>query len=474
MAMELQRNLSFSIQNGGFDSEFDDDGKLKRTGTWFTASAHIVTAVIGSGVLSLGWAMAQLGWVAGPIALSIFSLVTLFTSCLLTECYRSPDGTRNYTYTQIVKTNLGGMKYLLCGVAQYVNLVGITIGYTITASISMAAVRRSSCFHKEGHEVGCHSSNNGYMIIFGIVEIILSQIPKFHKLSWLSLLAALMSVGYAFIAVGLSIAKVAGGKHVKTGLSGTVIGVDVTSSEKIWNTFQALGNIAFAYAFSVVIVEIQDTLKSSAPENQEMKKAVSVGVSITSLFYLSCGILGYAAFGNSAPGNILTGFGFYEPFWMVDVGNTFVVVHLVGAYQVFCQPVFSIVEDWCSNRWPESDFATKEYSIGIPMCGLYKVNQFRVIWRTLYVIFTTVIAMMLPFFNSILGLLGAFSFWPLTVYFPVEMYISQRKMPKFSAPWMVLKVLSVVCLIVTIVAAAGSIEGIIKDLKAYKPFQSIS
>lgn len=47
-----------------------------------------------------------------------------------------------------------------------------------------------------------------------------------------------------------------------------------------------------------------------------------------------CGCFGYAAFGNNAPGNLLTGFGFYEPFWLVNLANVFIVVHLVGAYQV--------------------------------------------------------------------------------------------------------------------------------------------
>ncbi|GKC02435.1 amino acid transporter, transmembrane, partial [Tanacetum coccineum] len=42
---------------------FDDDGRPKRTGTLYTASAHIITAVIGSGVLALAWATAQLGWI---------------------------------------------------------------------------------------------------------------------------------------------------------------------------------------------------------------------------------------------------------------------------------------------------------------------------------------------------------------------------------------------------------------------------
>ncbi|KAJ7002767.1 hypothetical protein NC653_008084 [Populus alba x Populus x berolinensis] len=36
---------------------FDDDGRPKRTGTVWTASAHIITAVIGSGVLSLASAI---------------------------------------------------------------------------------------------------------------------------------------------------------------------------------------------------------------------------------------------------------------------------------------------------------------------------------------------------------------------------------------------------------------------------------
>ncbi|KAI9100338.1 hypothetical protein K1719_024556 [Acacia pycnantha] len=33
------------------------------------------------------------------------------------------------------------------------------------------------------------------MIGFGIVEIVLSQIPNFHKLSWLSVIAAITSIG---------------------------------------------------------------------------------------------------------------------------------------------------------------------------------------------------------------------------------------------------------------------------------------
>ncbi|KAK7269946.1 hypothetical protein RIF29_22766 [Crotalaria pallida] len=477
MSMALQSNKTFSVEtptNEDYGSKYDDDGHLKRTGTWVTASAHIVTAVIGSGVLSLAWAVAQLGWIAGPIILITFSLITLYTSCLLTDCYRFPDrvyGARNENYMKMVNNILGGTQYMLCGFAQYANLVGVSIGYTITASISMVAIKRSNCFHKYGHDAECHSSNYPFMTIFGIVQILLSQIPDFHELSFLSIIAAVMSFSYATIGVGLSIAKISEGHHAETSLTGLRVGVDVTSSQKLWNTFQAIGNMAFAYAFSMVIVEIQDTLRSNPPEHKEMKKASSIGVLITTVFYMLCGCLGYAAFGNKAPGNFLTGFGFYEPYWLVDIGNVFVIIHLVGAYQVFAQPIYLVVENWCKKRWPNSNFMSKEYPVNIPMIGIFRLNLLRSIWRTLFVVLTTVIAIILPFFNSILGLLGAISFWPLTVYFPTEMYLVQAKVPKYSPTWIGLKMLAMFCLLVTLLAGVGSIEGIVMDLKTYKPFK---
>ncbi|CAJ1972325.1 unnamed protein product [Sphenostylis stenocarpa] len=455
--------------------DFDEDGRARRTGTWVTASAHIITAVIGSGVLSLAWAIAQMGWVAGPAVLFAFSFITYFTSTLLADCYRSPDpvhGKRNYTYSEVVKANLGGRKFQLCGLAQYINLVGVTIGYTITASISMVAVKRSNCFHKHGHGEKCYINNYPFMIVFACIQIVLSQIPNFHKLSWLSIVAAVMSFAYSSIGLGLSLAKVAGGGHVQTSLTGVQVGVDVSGIEKVWRMFQAIGDIAFAYAFSNVLIEIQDTLKSSPPENKMMKRASLIGIMTTTLFYVLCGCLGYAAFGNDAPGNFLTGFGFYEPFWLIDFANICIAVHLVGAYQVFVQPIFGFVEKWSKEKWPESQFINGEHDVTVPLCGSINLNFFRMLWRTTYVVITAVLAMLFPFFNDFLGLIGSLSFWPLTVYFPIEMYIKQSKMPRFSFTWTWLKILSWVCLVISIISAVGSIQGLVVDLKKYKPFQA--
>ncbi|XP_072150139.1 amino acid permease 3-like [Setaria viridis] len=138
-------------------------------------------------------------------------------------------------------------------------------------------------------------------------------------------------------------------------------------------------------------------------------------------------------------------------------------------------PVF--VEKWAARWWPESAYVTGEVEVPLPLPLLQgtrrcRVNPFRATWRTAFVVATTVASMLLPFFNGAVGFLGALGFWPLTVYFPVEMYVVQKKVPRWSTRWVCLQMLSLGCLVISVAAATGSIAGIASDLKVYRPFKS--
>ncbi|KAL0339804.1 UNVERIFIED_CONTAM: Amino acid permease 3 [Sesamum radiatum] len=427
--MGNRRTFDISVnvpeQDGSNSKYFDNGSCLKRIGTVWTTSAHIITAMIGSGVLSLAWAMAQLGWVAGPSAMFLFSIVTYYTSTLLTACYRSGDpdaGKRNYTYMDAVKANLGGFQVKLCGATLCLTLSGVAIGYTIESSMSMMAIERSNCFHSKRDDSPCRVSSNPYMIAFGVVEIVLSQIPDFDQIWWLSIVAAVMSFTYSTIGLGLAIAK--------------------------------------------------DTIKSPPSEYKTMKKATLLSVAVTTIVYMSCGCFSYAAFGDMSPRNLLTGFGFYNPYWLLDIANVAIVMHLAGAYQVFCQPLFAYIEKTAVEWFPDNKFIAKEIAIVVPGFRPFKLNLFKLVWRTIFVIVTTIISMLMPFFNDVVGSLGAFGFWPLTVYFPVEMYIKRKRIPKWSRRWVCLRILSVACLVISIAAAAGSFAGVVSALKVYKPFKT--
>ncbi|EEE54992.1 hypothetical protein OsJ_02620 [Oryza sativa Japonica Group] len=130
-------------------------------------------------------------------------------------------------------------------------------------------------------------------------------------------------------------------------LTGISIGVGVSSTQK-----QTL----FAHRCLLCFV-VHDTIKAPPPsEVKVMKSATRLSVVTTTVFYMLCGCMGYAL-----PDNLLTGLGFYESFWLLDVAN---VVHLVGAYQVFVQPIIVFIERWASCRWPDSAFIAKELRVG--------------------------------------------------------------------------------------------------------------
>ncbi|PKI54695.1 hypothetical protein CRG98_024895 [Punica granatum] len=193
-----------------------------------------------------------------------------------------------------------------------------------------------------------------------------------------------------------------------------------------------------------------------------MKKASTIALSITTFFYLCCGGFGYAAFGDATPGNLLTGFGFYEPYWLIDFANACVVLHLVGGYQVYSQPLFANTERWFEKKFPRSGFVNRNYELKLPLYSPpLQINFLRLCFRTVYVASTTTIAMIFPYFNQVIGVLGGLNFWPLTIYFPVEMYLKQRKVEAWTRKWITLRIFSAVCFFMAIFALTGSMEGLL-------------
>ncbi|MBA0752101.1 hypothetical protein Gogos_000970 [Gossypium gossypioides] len=359
---------------------------VKRTGTVWTAVAHIITGVIGAGVLSLAWSTAQLGWIAGPISVLVFAAITLVSTYILCDCYMYPHPhygpNRLRSYMDAVLFYLGEKNHKVCGVILMETLYGSTLAYVITSASSIKAIQKSNCYHREGHNAPCSYEDTSSMLLFGAVQVVMSQIPDFHNMKWLSMLAAIMSFAYSFIGFGLGLAQVIENGTIK----GSINGVPTTNiADKLWLVFQALGDIAFAYPYSGIVLEIQ----------------------------------------------------------------------------IFGQPVFAFAERWFIDGFPNSWFVNNYYTNKHRWFPSFQINPLKICFRTAYVASTAAIAMMFPYFNQVLGVLGALNFWPLAIYFPVEMRIVQNKIQSWTRKWVVLKSFSFVCLLVTIVAFIGSIQGLI-------------
>lgn len=92
------------------------------------------------------------------------------------------------------------------------------------------------------------------MLVFGVFQFFMSQIPDFHEMEWLSVVAAVMSCAYSSIGLGLGLAKTIGDGKIKGSISGVAASSEI---KKVWLVAQALGDIAFAYPYSLILLEIQ-------------------------------------------------------------------------------------------------------------------------------------------------------------------------------------------------------------------------
>lgn len=102
----------------------------------------------------------------------------------------------------------------------------------------------------------------------------------------------------------------------------------------MFNFFSALGDVAFAFAGHNVVLEIQATIPSTPdkPSKKPMWKGVMLAYLVVALCYFPVALIGYWVFGNSVQDNILISL--EKPKWLIVIANAFVVIHVIGSYQV--------------------------------------------------------------------------------------------------------------------------------------------
>lgn len=117
-----------------------------------------------------------------------------------------------------------------------------------------------------------------------------------------------------------------------------------STSGTVFNFFTALGDVAFAYAGHNVVLEIQATIPSTPdkPSKGPMWKGVVVAYIVVALCYFPVALIGYWMFGNAVKDNILLSL--ERPAWLIATANMFVVIHVIGSYQIYAMPVFDMIE----------------------------------------------------------------------------------------------------------------------------------
>ncbi|KAL6498421.1 hypothetical protein OROHE_026689 [Orobanche hederae] len=352
-----------------------------REAKWWYSAFHNVTAMVGAGVLGLPLVLARLE-IPGIIVIIISWLVTWYTVWQLVQLHESDTGQRFDRYTELGQHALGPkFGTWLVMPQQLVVQVGSNIVYMVTGGKSL----------KKGLSMLTPAADlrkTYYIMIFTILQLILSQCPNFNSLKVISLTAAVMSISYSAVATGASIAK--GTMHHQFANYGFK---PKTTSAIVFDIFSSLGVVAFAFAGHSVALEIQATIPSTTerPSRGPMWSGVKVAYLIVGLCYFPVAISGFWAFGNVVEDDVLLSL--EDPSWLISLANLMVFVHVLGSYQVFAMPVFDKIECALVQKW--------DCTPG---------RRLRLIARSIYVVLTGFLAMLLPFFGGLLGFFGGLAF----------------------------------------------------------------
>lgn len=420
--------------------EADLPGTGDQSAKWWYSAFHNTTAIVGAGVLGLPFAMKYLLWPGGVVIMLLSWLTSLYTLWQLCAMHEL-DGHRFCRYHELGQyvfgPKLGFWIVLPC---QLTMMIGLGIVYSVTGGKSM---QRIWGLYPPSPRPSFGIS--AWIVVFGAAQIIISLLKNFNSLRGISFMAAVMSLGYSTIAFGLL---------MKNGRQpGTVYNNNAANSQadKILSGFNSLGIIAFAYGGHNVILEIQATMPSPPATLKPYMNGVYIAYGIVSWCYFTVAFSGYWAYGFGAKDNIL--FTLEHPAGVIALASAMVLVHVLGSYQVYTVPVYDMIEHLMLKR-------------GVKL-GFFG----RFLYRTTYVGFTTLIAVILPFFGDLLGFVGAIATGPTTFWLPPLMWLILKR-PSISN---IHTIPSYFCLVygitVTILGSIGGLRGIIVSASGYKFFQ---
>ncbi|XP_004514799.1 lysine histidine transporter 1-like [Cicer arietinum] len=410
-----------------------------RNAKWWYAAFHNVTAMVGAGVLSLPSAMANLGWGPGVAILVLSWIITLYTLWQMVEMHEMVPGKRFDRYHELGQEAFGEKLGLWIVVPQQLICeIGVDVVYMVTGGKSLQKIHDLVC------KKNCNSMKTTYFImIFASVHFVLAHLPNFNSIAGISLAAAIMSLSYSTIAWVASVKKGVQ-QDVQYGYKAT------TTPGTVFNFFSALGDVAFAYAGHNVVLEIQATIPSTPekPSKGPMWKGVVLAYIVVALCYFPVALIGYWMFGNTVADNILTSLN--KPTWLIVTANMFVVIHVIGSYQLYAMPVFDMIE-----------------TVMVKKMRFKPTRLLRFVVRNIYVAFTMFVGITFPFFGALLGFFGGFAFAPTTYFLPCVMWLSIYKPKRFSLSWFTNWICIILGLLLMILSPIGGLRQIILNAKTY-------
>ncbi|KAM3340173.1 amino acid transporter AVT1D isoform X2 [Capsicum galapagoense] len=344
---------------------------------------NAINALCGIGILSVPYALKEGGW-CSLFLLLLFGVITFYTGTLLKKCLESSPGIE--TYPDIGQAAFGLLGRIFIAIALYAELYSSCIEYLIMMSDNLGAVFPNS--HMEF--AGIHLDS--YQMCAIISTLVILPTVWLRNLSLLSIVSAGGVI--ALIIVVICLLWVGVINDVGFHPSGTALNI-----AKLPVT---IGLYSFCYGSHSVFPNIYSSMK----EPSRFPSVLLISFSIAFFSYLGVAVCGFLMFGENTnpqftlnlPAKLITS----------KVAAWTVIVAPLTKYAITITPVAFGIEEFLPS----------------PQLRTYGVS---ILIRTLLVFSTLVISLAVPYFGSVMSLIGSSLVMLVSLILPCACYIKLSK-----------------------------------------------
>ncbi|KAG2217027.1 hypothetical protein INT45_003983, partial [Circinella minor] len=369
-------HLDFEFGTSGYDVDRTNGG------TAFYAYYNIVCLVAGTGMLGLSSALRQGGW-AGLVMILLAWWMSSYTGVIMQKCMYKGKSRRLASFKEIATESFGAIG----GWVSFFFSTWIYLGTPVLYLVLAAQNMNQLCAGTAG-ELGRLKWTIIWCVVVAIPYIF---IKSMNNVAWTS------ALGMVAIMVTIIITIVLAGIDAPNQAATTV------HDNVIWDGFPiALATISFSFGGNVVYPNVEGSMKN--PKRWPI--TIVGGLATCAAMYLAIAVCGYYVYGTDVLNPVYNS--------TPDGPARTVAIVLITINVAVSSPIMLVsfaldVEDMLN--------------ITVEKCGKKKEFVYRFLVRIGIMIIVAVIGILIPFFDLLMSLIGAFANCALIMIFPVLFYI---------------------------------------------------
>ncbi|KAF5745449.1 vacuolar amino acid transporter 1-like [Tripterygium wilfordii] len=340
-----------------------------------------INALSGVGILSIPFALSQGGWLS-LVLLFLVAILCCYTGVLLRRCMDKDPLIK--TYPDIGEQAFGHKGRALVSVFMYLELYLVAVEFLILEGDNLSKLFPNKDFRISGVKIG---GKQGFVMLTSLIILPTTWLKSLGVLAYVSVggvLASIIVVACVFWA-------------------GAVDGVGFHEGDTLFN----LGGIPTAislFTFCYCGHAVFPTLCNSMKDRSQFSKVLLVCFITSTITYGSMAILGYLMYGEFLKSQVTLNLPIRRISTKIAIYTT--LINPLTKYAIIITPIATAIED----TFP-----------------FHNSRYLSILIRTILVISTVIVALVIPFFGYVMAFTGAFLGVTVSMLLPCLCYLRLNK-----------------------------------------------